>query len=193
MAFTAIEERRRRRAVLARMSSLCRVISGGQTGVDQMALRVAAAHGLKTGGSMPCSFMTERGPYRVASAYQCRALGADYAHLSLAGQYVVRTRNNVNDADATLVFIEHASRGTTLTIGHARKHRSPVLVIDVRKRSRDEAVREIVAFVRATRVRTLNVAGHRGSVASAEGMLYVEEALGRSFDEVGAPSVPIAE
>jgi hypothetical protein len=39
-----------------------RVISGGQTGVDQAALRAAKACGIPTGGWCPLGFLTEAGP-----------------------------------------------------------------------------------------------------------------------------------
>ena len=41
---------------------LQRVISGGQTGVDQAALRAAKAAGLETGGWMPLGWLTEECP-----------------------------------------------------------------------------------------------------------------------------------
>lgn len=44
------------------MGILDRVISGGQSGVDQAALRAARAAGIPTGGSMPRGFLTEDGP-----------------------------------------------------------------------------------------------------------------------------------
>jgi hypothetical protein len=41
---------------------LPRVLSGGQSGVDQAALRAARACGLDTGGWAPAGWMTEVGP-----------------------------------------------------------------------------------------------------------------------------------
>ncbi len=41
---------------------LDRVISGGQTGADQAALRAARAAGIPTGGWAPLGWKTEEGP-----------------------------------------------------------------------------------------------------------------------------------
>jgi hypothetical protein len=46
-----------------------RVISGGQTGVDQAALRVAKAIGLATGGWAPLGWETEDGPASWLAGY----------------------------------------------------------------------------------------------------------------------------
>lgn len=39
-----------------------RIVSGGQTGADQAALRAARAAGLPTGGWAPRGWLTEEGP-----------------------------------------------------------------------------------------------------------------------------------
>ena len=38
-----------------------KIISGGQTGIDQLALEIAIELGIETGGTAPPNFMTEDG------------------------------------------------------------------------------------------------------------------------------------
>jgi predicted Rossmann-fold nucleotide-binding protein len=71
-----------------------RVVSGGQTGVDQAALRAARAAGFETGGFAPQGWATEAGPAPWLAEYglvECRV-----------GGYPARTFENVRVADATL-------------------------------------------------------------------------------------------
>ena len=73
-----------------------KVISGGQTGVDQGALRAAAKAGIPTGGWAPAGWLTEKGP-----APWLKALGlACYPEPG----YPARTRANVLEADLTVIL-----------------------------------------------------------------------------------------
>ena len=83
---------------------LDRVVSGGQTGVDQAGWRAARASGIATGGWMPEGFLTEAGPR------------PDFAGMFGAvempgGGYPERTRANVRDSDATIWFGDPDSPG----------------------------------------------------------------------------------
>ena len=84
-----------------------KVISGGQTGADQGALRAARAAGLETGGWAPRGWKTETGPAPWLAGWGLRE------HASSG--YPTRTRANVSDADATLVF--DATVGADLSAG----------------------------------------------------------------------------
>lgn len=97
---------------------LRRVISGGQTGVDQAALRVAREFGIPTGGTAPKSWRTTAG----ASPWL-----ADFGLVeSEASGYAVRTRANVGAADATLILARDIhSPGTELTIRRCGKAKQP--------------------------------------------------------------------
>src|SRR5687768_1765349 len=79
-----------------------KIISGGQTGADRAALDFAIAHGLGHGGWCPRGRRAEDGP--IPDRYRLRETAeADYA---------VRTRENVMDSDATLIFsVAKAIRG----------------------------------------------------------------------------------
>lgn len=82
-----------------------KIISGGQTGVDQAALRAAKACGLPTGGWAPKHWQTEDGP----APWLC-----GYGLLMHTGSYAQRTRANVGQAHATLIVTEGRLTGGTL-------------------------------------------------------------------------------
>jgi hypothetical protein len=81
--------------------AILRILSGGQTGVDQAALDVARLLGIPTGGYVPAGRWTARGP-----------LPTDYAGLEEVGMGVdglpadlaLRTWMNVETADLTLII-----------------------------------------------------------------------------------------
>jgi hypothetical protein len=72
------------------------VISGGQTGVDQAALRAARAAGMPTGGWAPRGFLTEDGPAPWLAGWGLKE--------SARPGYPARTGLNVRQSDATLLF-----------------------------------------------------------------------------------------
>lgn len=84
------------------------VISGGQTGVDQVGLRVAEELGYRTGGTAPLGFRTEGGtaPW----------LGTRYGLVeSSSPSYHNRTIDNIRAADLTVWFGDVRSGGGRLT------------------------------------------------------------------------------
>ncbi len=98
------------------------LISGGQTGVDRAALDFALQTGIPCSGWCPSGRRAEDGaipahfPMREASS-------AAYQH---------RTRLNVKDSDATLIFSDGCpSRGTALTIDCCYLLRKPFLVVSI--------------------------------------------------------------
>lgn len=96
-----------------------RVISGGQTGVDQAGLYAAAECGLDTGGYMPKGWRTQEGP---------RPEFADVfgMHEHFSPAYQPRTEWNVANAHATVILAKHfQSSGTLLTTNLCRKHNKP--------------------------------------------------------------------
>ena len=127
------------------------IVSGGQTGVDRAALDVAIAHGLAHGGWCSRGRQAEDG--RVPARYRLR----EHAATDYAG----RTEQNVLDADATLVLTIGAPRdGTALTVRLAARHGRPCLVVDL---ADPTPAADVVAWLRAHTIRTLNVAGPRES------------------------------
>ncbi|MBX6311836.1 MAG: hypothetical protein IRY99_02785 [Isosphaeraceae bacterium] len=134
-----------------------RVISGGQTGVDQAAWRAARAAGIATGGWMPRGFATETGPRP-----EFAALYGAVEHAS--ADYAERTIANVRSADGTLVFAgDRPGPGTALTIAACHEAGVPILVLHPDRLSGDAAPEHVAAWIAAHGLRTLNVAGERES------------------------------
>jgi hypothetical protein len=89
--------------------------------------------------------------------------------------YDERTRQNVVDADATLIVSrnEELSGGTAFTKVLALQYRRPVLVIHEREGVSRGAVR-LSEFLKRNRVRILNVAGPRESQSPGLGPFVVK-------------------
>jgi Circularly permutated YpsA SLOG family len=135
-----------------------KIISGGQTGVDRAALDVAIELGIDYGGSIPKGRLAEDGP-----------IDSDkYPHLTELGEgeYIARTRKNVEDADASLVFTDAAlTGGTKKTIDFAKEYKKPYLHINLKKVSVEDALEEITDWFSIIKPQVLNVAGPRESGA----------------------------
>lgn len=149
---------------------LKKVISGGQTGVDQAALKGAKRAGLETGGVMPKGFKTEVGPQpNLANKFNLKE--------SKSKSYVKRTKMNVDKADGVLAFLKTASGGTSRTIRYAKtkKWESPIMP----KENKQNGYRPVYVvddtdnikisliekFIINNEIKILNVAGHRQSKA----------------------------
>lgn len=77
-----------------------KIISGGQTGIDQAALIAARLMGLPTGGTAPAGYRTSAGN----NPKLLKALGL-VEHSS--NSYTPRTAVNVRDSDFTVMIYEH--------------------------------------------------------------------------------------
>lgn len=136
------------------------IISGGQTGVDQAGLRVGLELGIPIGGTAPLGFKTEdRKIPRELRVFMKQAKTDDYPE---------RTRINVAESDATLLFIETprrtASQGSRLTMDCCLDLGRPCLVRTVNDHALDhlEQIHEWLAHLRPG---ILNIAGSRASRA----------------------------
>lgn len=92
-----------------------RILSGGQSGCDQAALRAAKAAGIPTGGWAPLGWQTEDGPAPWLAEFglrECPEPG-----------YPARTKRNVADADACLWFGNPHSPGGRLTLRECTRGR----------------------------------------------------------------------
>lgn len=121
------------------------VISGGQTGVDQVGLEMAQWNNLRTGGWVPRGWRTDAGPAPwLGTKYGCRE------HKMIG--YMPRTRQNVFDSDATVWFgVESPGYYCTHDAVVAYKK----LYIE------NPTVSELQQFILDHQIRVLNVAGNR--------------------------------
>lgn len=132
-----------------------KIVSGGQTGVDRAALDVALELGLETGGWIPLGRRAEDGrvPGRYDALRECDS-----------ASYETRTERNVRDSDATLILAPGTPRGgTALTARIAGRLGRPLLVVDCAATHPGEAAVRVRAWLAATGVQVLNVAGPRAS------------------------------
>jgi len=138
-----------------------KIVSGGQTGVDQAALDVAIQLGIPHGGWCPKGRRSERG--RIHARYQLSEVEAT--------DYSVRTEQNVIDSDATLILYDGPglSRGTRLTGQFARKHDRPMLKIDLRNSQSILTIPAIQDWIQQQEIEVLNVAGPRESTVPGIG------------------------
>ncbi len=152
-----------------------RIISGGQTGVDQAALDVALELGIPCGGWCPRGRWSEAGP--IDEHYPLtESPSADPAE---------RTERNVGDADGTLIIAlgggENLTGGTALTRRLAVSQRQPMLAVDPTDPGAPEAVTQ---WIEQHAIRALNVAGPRASVQPGIGELaaaLLREVLGHTI------------
>ena len=131
-----------------------RIISGGQTGADRAALDAAIACGFPHGGWCPRGRLAEDGP--IPELYQLTETGDP--------TYPVRTERNVKHSDGTVILtIGEMGGGSALTADFARRHRKPWCHLRLGGTGDAEAVARLRDFIREHGIRTLNVAGSRGS------------------------------
>lgn len=147
--------------------------SGGQTGADRAALDFALAHGIPHGGWCPRGRRAEDGV--IPRHYRLTETASD--------AYEERTRLNVRDSDATVIFslAPELAGGSQLTLATARLLDKPVLHLVAASDAGNAAVR-LREFVRRHHVRRLNVAGPRASEAPGIAT-FVEMVLRAAFTE----------
>ena len=129
-------------------------ISGGQTGVDRGALDAALKCQFPTGGCCPKGRKAEDG--KIPDCYPLDELPS--------GDYRKRTRQNVIDSDGTLIiYFGRLSGSTELTLIYCSREKKPYLLIDAEDLELDKASRKTLSFLKSENIKTLNVAGPRGS------------------------------
>jgi hypothetical protein len=165
---------------------LQKVISGGQTGVDQAALRAALACGLARGGWCPPGRDSEAGP--LPASLPLAETPGERSPDAPAVARSLRTEWNVRDSDATLVLLPAsmtiggagaggADPGTAFTLRCAARLGRPFLVCDP---EHPDAPARVAGWIRRFRVGTLNVAGPAESTWPGIGAL-VERVLAHAF------------
>jgi hypothetical protein len=132
------------------MLSLLKIVSGGQTGADRAGLDWAIAVGIPHGGWCPMGRKAEDGV--IPGRY----------HLTQTNStdYLTRTRWNVRDSDATVIFTlkPTLSGGSLRTAEYALKKGKPLLHIH---KSTDPSA--LPPWLTNHLIQTLNIAGSRES------------------------------
>jgi len=136
---------------------LQKIISGGQTGVDQAALDVAINIGIECGGWCPPGRLCESGfipPY-----YALEETPSDRSVLAIDIPRSLRTEWNVRDADATLIILPkrlRGDKGTKWAIQCALNYQKPYLITDPFD---IDACIYIGSWLEKIRIKVLNIAG----------------------------------
>lgn len=147
------------------------IISGGQTGVDQAALRAARAVGIPTSGTAPKGWYTEAGAAPWLADYGLKQCDSP--------AYMTRTRMNILHAQGTLI-IGKSSSGSEQTWKYAERIENYPLQwmrkFDEAALSAPGLIPSLCVWVEKHGIETLNVAGNRESVSPGIGV-RVEEFL----------------
>ncbi len=133
-----------------------KLVSGGQTGVDQAGLDFAIRKGIPHGGTCPKGRLSEAGP--IPAKYQMKE--------HLAPTYPPRTQANVQDSDATVIFLHGSIQnepGCLLTATLCVKEKKPFIVINLQDADEEAGAKKLRKLVEDHQVKVLNVAGTRGS------------------------------
>ncbi len=132
---------------------LSKIISGGQTGADRAALDAGMESGFPVGGSCPSGRIAEDGP-----------IDPRYLLDEVEGGYEERTRRNVEDSGATVIFYDrHLHGGTETTFTFCKELGKPYLLVDISLLGIDVAAAHVLSFVSDHKIKVLNVAGPRHS------------------------------
>lgn len=165
-------------------SAVVRIVSGGQTGADRGGLDAAIRLGIEHGGWCPRGRRSEDGT--IPAQYRLTE--------TKARTYIERTRRNVIDSDATVVFTRgHPTAGSRLTIEMAQAEDRPLLHIDVADwpGARSEDVEKFRDWLAALHIATLNVAGSRESKTPGLQRL-VEQFLVEALSPAQDADLPLA-
>ena len=131
-----------------------KIVSGGQTGVDQGGLAAALDRGTPCGGWCPEGRQSECGV--IPEIYPvCELQGAGYSD---------RTLRNVRDSDGTaIIFFDTLEGGTQLTMKYCIQESKSYVLVDASATILADAGVLITNFITAHQIQVLNVAGPRAS------------------------------
>jgi hypothetical protein len=133
---------------------IAKIISGGQTGVDQAALDVAIALDIPHGGWIPKERKTENGG--LPDKYSLKEMPTS--------SYAKRTEQNVIDSEGTLIIsLGPLTGGSELTHKTAMLHERPCLHIDLGVLDTHKAVKTVRSWIARHGIKVLNIAGPRAS------------------------------
>ena len=160
-----------------------KIISGVQTGVDTIGLEIAKELGYQTGGTAPRGFLQEgtKDP-SLASKYGVSEISledqADYAkRTGKKDPYTARTEQNVKNSDGTAYFFTPGdTMGRDATKREANKLGKPFI--------ENPTAEQLRNFLLQNNIKTLNVAGNRGSKLTAEKEAEVRQVLREALGKV---------
>ena len=140
---------------------LTKIISGGQTGIDQMGLMLAQLYNIETGGCAPKDFFTETGPQAGLKNYGLREvtneeLAESKRKTGKSDRFTARTHINAKDSDGTVYFSsDRHSPGAKTTKRGCDMYNKPFII--------NPNIDALVDWIRKNDVHILNVAGNRAS------------------------------
>lgn len=145
-----------------------KIISGGQTGVDQAGLHAAERLGLSTGGHAPLGWRTLDGP--------APWLGSKYGLIEApVADYSWRTSKNVLEADATVRIARYLdSSGERCTLKAIKKHKKPSFDVEVHTDCPSLLIEPFRDFLVENGIYVLNVAGNSERTAPGIGEIAEE-------------------
>lgn len=155
------------------MGGLIKIVSGGQRGVDQTALRTASDCGLECGGWCPPDHQDEEGS--IPAEYPLQPTAHETSLLAPEVRRSQRSEWNVFCSDATVIFHVPEQRevdpGTRWTAKFAAHFKRPCLRCDPRTPAAATGIIRWLADIETEQgrpVRWLNVAGPSKSEISAK-------------------------
>ena len=157
------------------MFKVLEIWSGGQTGVDRLALDWAIENKIRHTGWCPRGRKAEDGV--IPQSYSLKETPRD--------NYAQRTEWNVRDSDGTVIFSisENLMGGSKETLRFAEKYERPVLHLS-RERDLAKAPEKLVAFLQRHSIKRLNVAGPRASEEPEAGV-FARQVLDRACKPLG--------
>lgn len=148
-----------------------KIISGGQTGVDEMGLQVGKELGLLTGGTATKGFKQEfRNKPELAGLYGMTEITDEQQkdYTSRTGKtdpYTGRTELNVRNSDGTVYFATlEDGAGKAATERAAKQFSKPFIL--------NPSVMALQAWLESNNIEVLNVAGSRGSKITREELYH---------------------
>jgi hypothetical protein len=152
---------------------IIRTTSGGQTGVDQAALRAAASCGVSIGGWCPPGRVCEDG--KIPDFFPLKETPNDRSPDAPNVPRSQRTEWNVRDSDATLILwpsdLQSSDPGTRWTAECASRYQKPMLTSDPNSPIEVARVQEWIAD---NNIKSLNVAGPSERTSPGIGVIAEE-------------------